>query len=690
MFSYAKKVIGYITVKQTDTEIIIEGVPGYFIQNDINNVWKTSKVTAYMFNKITKNSFSIPLFFAVDLVYALETIIHHPKKIGTNRNTAKKILDELYENTWLSKTKQTHPNILNFSKLNLFYKTPLSFQNDFFDRYNDIVPKYDLNGYLLAGAAGSGKTFMGMVLGEMREADHIIVVSPLNAINIVWEKSLNSEYKKPPSYWIASDSSEFKKEKYLIVGYTSINKTINLADKIKGKIVIILDESHNLNEVSSQQTNNFIRLCKVLKPTDVLWMSGTPIKALGSESVPLLSTIDKYFTPDIADKFKKLFGKNATKATDILNNRLRIVSHKVEKKELKLYEPIIENIGIKSPDGDKFTLDVVKDVMLKFINERTSYYKTNFKKYKEQYDNCLDYFQKNTTSVKELNDLDQYKKYIKLIIASNPADLSYLKEEVIFCNRFENNEIMRSIPKEWRADFKNSKSVVKYVTLKIQGECLGRVLGKLRMECILSLSKHVDYTKIIESTVKKTIVFTSYVDVLVDSEKTITEAGHNPLVVYGKTNNDLLSIVKRFEKEETINPLIATFQSLSTAVPLVMADTVIMLNTPYRDYILQQAISRIHRLGSDTQVRVYILFLDTGSKPNLSTRTIDILKWSQEQVEKIMNIKSPFEVSDLSFSNENHYESNSDFHISLEELGIEENIMPYAEVSTYKKPSAKW
>ena len=126
-----------------------------------------------------------------------------------------------------------------------------------------------------------------------------------------------------------------------------------------------------------------------------------------------------------------------------------------------------------------------------------------------------------------------------------------------------------------------------------------------------------------------------------------------------------------------INPLIATYQSLSTAVPLTVADTMIMVNAPFRDYIHQHAISRIHRIGADTQVTVYIASLDTNGVPNLSTRSIDILAWSQTQVEQIMNMKSPFPVSEtggvaMESIKEDYADSQSSdiSGISIEELDI--------------------
>jgi superfamily II DNA or RNA helicase len=175
---------------------------------------------------------------------------------------------------------------------------------------------------------------------------------------------------------------------------------------------------------------------------------------------------------------------------------------------------------------------------------------------------------------------------------------------------------------------------------------LGSIVGTKRIEATKALIDGIDFDGIINSTEKKTVVFTSYVQALEKCKLVLDKKGFNPLAVYGQTNNNLQNIIKEFEINEEVNPLIATFASLSTAVPLVMADTMIMLNSPFRDYVYTQAISRIHRLGATSQVRVFVAELDTGQEPNISSRSTDILKWSQEQISKILGIPPAFEINE--------------------------------------------
>jgi hypothetical protein len=207
---------------------------------------------------------------------------------------------------------------------------------------------------------------------------------------------------------------------------------------------------------------------------------------------------------------------------------------------------------------------------------------------------------------------------------AHKGDTRFCSEEIQLTNKFEKERIIPALPKNIALEFKNVKSIIKYTNLKIQDEALGRILGRSRIDC--------------------TVIFTSYVEVLDSTVKTLEKQGFRPMAVYGKTNNELTKIIHTFESDKTINPLVATYASLSTAVPLVMADTMIAIDVPFRAYIHEQAISRIHRLGADTQTRVFEMYLDTGEKSNVSTRSSDILQWSQKQVEDIMGIESPFEV----------------------------------------------
>lgn len=690
MFRVFKRVIGIVTVEEKNGTIIVEGVPGHFLTDDIQTLLKTSKVGNNLFTSIGRSGFTLDSYFALDLRYLLETLLATEKRLKVSRRTARQIVDGLNANTWLKDTLDETKTCLNFVHLNKFKFTPLDFQLRFFEHYNRIVPQYHLTGIILAAAPGSGKTYTNLALSEMLESDLTIILCPKMALEKPWVDSMESLFKTTPTYWMSSSGKPYNGERYAILHYEYLEKFMAFLPQIVGrKVNIALDESHNLNDVGSLRTQLFIELCKVTKAQHVVWASGTSIKAMGSESIPIFRTIDPRFNLNVQEKFKKMYGKDAKKAVEVLANRMSYMTFKVEKSELKLDKPITTNVGVKVPDGDKYTIDAVKVDMVAFIQERTKYYDNRRAEDQRNYDECIGLFT-NTLKGDEHLALEEYRRNVKMI---QTTELRDIPEIVMAANRYENSVIVPRLPDTHKKVFKEVKTIIKYVKLKIQGECLGRILSKKRMECIKAVCEHFDYAKYIESTEKKTLIFTSYVEVLERSVQILTEKGFSPMAVYGKTNSELGSIVNVYEKDKAINPLVATFQSLSTAVPLTMADVVIMLNAPFRDYIYQQAVSRVHRIGASTQVYVYIAYLDTGTKPNLSTRSFDILKWSQTAVESILGISNPFPIDDLGVS----LESDKTTVKPKEYVDwIDEDLFAFDEladkslslVSTAKKPSA--
>lgn len=526
-------------------------------------------------------------------------------------------------------------------------------------------------------------TLSALMIANCLDADLIVIVSPKNAIERVWESSIQTLYKHKQTYWMSHRDVPIKgNERFIIGNYEAIDKIASamLTRKAKigrdAKVMVILDESHNLNEIGSLRTQRFIDLCVASGSKDILELSGTPIKALGAESLPLLRCIDPYFTPDVEVRFKKIFGKDAAKGLDILQHRLGLVMFKVEKKALNLLDPIIKTVKVKIPNGVDFTLNAVANDMSKFIEQQVKFYANTKETDEALFYGYLKTYEDSLTSEHDKLDLAKYKHNLKAVIAAQ-GFLKEVIEESLFCNKFEKEKIIPMLQGKDKESFRHVKTLVKYVSLKIQGECLGRVLGKKRIDCHVAMVPHINFVEICESTTKKTIVFTSFVEALRATEQTVRDAGLEPVMVYGDTNKDLNKIIKDFESNPNTNPLVATFNSLSTAVPLIMADTMIMLNAPFRGYIQEQAISRIHRIGADTQTTVYMMSLDTGAEPNLSTRSSDILAWSQKQVEKILGISAPFEITE-GFEN---LEEGGAIRISMESLDIHE-VIPVSKLQS--------
>lgn len=636
MANFFKKMLGIVHVQQKGDTIQIGGMATQTLYRDIETTWGTSKINKFMFTNFGTRFIEFDLFFALEVHYMLQTLLKN-KRNWTSKSAIQSAIKQLEENTWLAQITAQQPvgEKLDRSKLSMFHKTPLPHQTEFFNQYEIGTSRLGLNGFLLAAGAGSGKTLMDLMVAEMVHSDYIIVISPKNAIDRVWVETLTKEYKKPQEYWMPASGLPYKGQRVLLAHYEALEKLIPEAKRLSGKVTVVLDESHNFNEVNSQRTNLFLDLCKVTKSENIIWASGTPIKALGGESIPLLRSIDPLFTPQVEERFKKIFGINAKRALDILRNRMGFINYRVEKSTVVDNKPTEIRIDVKIPNGREYTLDAMREKMTKYIAERTEYYKKNYKQYEDVYERCLKIFESQMSAM----DKEQYTLYKKCVqIVKETPDPRFTGDQMKFANRYEKERIMPKLSNVDRKLFVGAKSVIKYVNLKVMGEALGNVLGKARTALHVEMIKQINFADIMKAAEKKTVIFTSYVEVVKECDRVLRQAGMEPMLVYGDTNKNLASNVGAFEKDPDVNPLVATFPSLSTAVPLVMADQEIFLNVPFRDHELVQAKARIDRLGQDTPVKYVYVYLDTGKEPNISTRSKDILEWSREQVAQIMGV----------------------------------------------------
>lgn len=637
------RLLGTVTVSHQDNIVTIAGAPGTIIVDDIQRTLRTS-VVGNMFTNVSRNSISFPEFFALEMVYVLQRIQESKRNVYSSAATIQRCIDELHDKTWLANIDQGSDVPLKLANLRRIRYELTPHQKQFLAWYSQAKDRYSLNGMLLAAAPGAGKTISCISVAECVEADAVIVVSPANAVENVWKKTLDEDMTVDTPNWVSKfkDTMPIPKGcRYFIFHYEDLHVAIAMVQRglIKGqKIVIVLDESHNFNDINSQRTQRFELLCKITKSNNIIYSSGTPIKAMGADTIPLLRVLDPYFTELAEQRFRKIFGKNAAKANDLLANRLAIISYKVPKEKFRPVKPIEIPLPIKIPNGEYYTLPAIKIRMGKFIDERANHYKREAKNYERDYWDGVNIAKMQFTAAEK----DEYKRYESIVTRFHKFGFDSYSDgpDAKWANSFEKNTIMPKLGSDMRKIFKDAKSVYKYVDLKIRGEALGNVLSKERNDAIVALAKQLDYRQLIDTSLKKVIFFTSHTEAVHTVIKQTRALGYHPLMVTAETNKDLKSIVTKFGNDKLANPLAATFQSLSAAVPLVMANTVVALNTPFRSLDMEQAIARCDRMGQDAQVYVYICTIDTGEVANISTRSADIMEWSREQVAQIMGYKS--------------------------------------------------
>lgn len=647
MLDQFRTMFGSVSIKQTNTEIVVSGIRAKDLIRDMDKYWKTTRITQNMFNTVSGNSFSFYKFFAPEVVYILSQV-----KLYRNRWTSLRainaVIEGMMEFTWLKQTLPVDTNTvagrLDFRLLGNLKMVPKDYQMEYFENYSYRLNQYDLKGDLIDAAAGSGKTLMYSAIAEMLKAELIVVFCPKPLVDSVWVASIPEMFKQKQTVWNSIDGGAYKDQRWIICHYDAMHKLQEIfqnPNTYQGKkIVTILDESHNLNDPNSVRTQTYLALVNQLGSDNNILGSGTPVKALGTELITLLRVVDPLFTPTVEAKFRKIYGKESSKGLDIIRHRLGLVSFKIKKEVLsdELLVPIMRPYPIKIPNGERFTLPAIRKVMEAFIKERTAYYLKRRPEDLKFWDRCVKIARAGLKNKQQIVEFDEYLHKVHLI--SRSPDPRFLGNEMKEANTFERDVFEKLLPRDMINQFRDVKSVVKYVNLKIQGEVLGRIVGGMRIEANVAMVPFIDWVGIVESTEKKTIMFTTFVEAVNAAEQQTVKLGMKPLVIYGKNSNELPTLVKQFDTDPKLNPLIATYASLATGVRLTIADTMILLNSPFRQYILEQAIARIYRLGQDSQTYVYQCVLDTGEIPNISTRSADILAWSTEQVNQILGLST--------------------------------------------------
>lgn len=637
--------------------VVISGFRTDALLTSIRNHWGTGKIGGNIFKKISSHSVTMDEFFLPDLLYILKTMLSS-KSSRIARRVVSDIMNGLLSNTWLKNTvREDFRKRFNYNKLAESTWTPLPHQLEFLRHYEEMSDRYNLRGYILGAAAGSGKTGINIFKSLICGSEVSVYFVPKNSVVDVWRDTLNKFFVDQDNVkiWDSLSGKPLTDEyKYYVFHYEQLEQAMTFFKKnhIGKKIDVSLDESHNFNEMKSLRTQLFIDFCKLVDAMDVLWSSGTPLKAMGAEVMPILWSIDPLFTKSSEGRFKEIFGLSSSRALDILKHRLGYMTFKIDKSSVVKNEVHTYDVKVKIPNGTDYTLEKVGQDILKFINERTAFYDKTKKQDYADFFEILDNYERGLNG-NLINDYKEYRKCLKVLNAG--YDPLFHEYEAAFCNSYEKKNIIPVLPSGDKDKFRHLKSIYKYVHLKIKGEALGRILGKARMQCNLDMINGWDNYKavergdktnkfdtsihdIIENAPSKTILFTSYVEVVDRVFSVFTDLGAMPLKVYGDTNNQLPSILKVFTADKNANPLVATLKSLSTAVPMIMASDVVFLNTPFRQYEYEQASSRVNRLGQTQVVSLWNVTLDTGDAPNLSTRSSDIMQWSSDQVDAMLGI----------------------------------------------------
>lgn len=678
-----------VEVDPVNNKVTITGLRFLYVCRDLEK-YIGAKMLYSILDNVSYSRLVFSMFYLPDFYHAINTLLTDPKfkrRIRSGRELLA-IRTELEKIPLVANIKiinSTDPNAIpkiDKSKLNKIFNNIKLF--DYQDKFiDDCIWKsklLGLNGYLLDAPPGSGKSISSISLMEILDIDTIFVVSPKKAVNDVWDETITRIYKEPQSYSMSlpvlhgpSKPSGFDiNDRFIVCHYESLGKLNDYLKSIKipnKRYGVILDESHSLNSHNSERSIQFRELVSKIDPIFCLWMSGTPIKALGTETMTMFATIDRLFDKSVYKSFLKVFGISGVYAISVMAHRLQLVRSEIKTNGSGV-EQYTHKVKVTLQNGSDYTLKTISNKMIDYVKERKEYYQKNAKKYEDDFFSSIEVYRscvvkgRGDTSFFRADLEDYLSKAKTLHNGYSPTDPKH-KQYVLECNYYEDKVIIPRLPNDVKKIFRKAKSVYKYVELTIMGETLGNILGKARSRCNADMVKQLvtdakvisedgeiyqsNLPDLILNAQAKTIIFTDYVEVVKETEYQLKLKGFKPISIFGETTsgNGLALQTKIFKEDSEINPLITTYKTLSEAVPLTEANRVIFLNLPFRSGTYEQAVKRANRIGQTLDVDLFEVTLDTGEEPNISTRNEDILKWSEEQVALILGKKLPEENKEI-------------------------------------------
>jgi SNF2 family DNA or RNA helicase len=460
-------------------------------------------------------------------------------------------------------------------------------------------------------------------------------------LHLVWEDSVKNLFKKAPTYWCFDSGTPMptSKTEYYLFSYEAMDLAMELVKKLSAKntrYFIIVDESHNFADPRSARTQKLVDIQTYRDDAYFIWTTGTPILKLGTELISFLKCADPRFDTEAERRFKSIFSTSKGRANEIFNHRLgEMMAYMVSKAEVSDTKPTVKELPIKLPTAlaNRFLMKTVREDMKKFIEERVVFYQKDMANLRAIVNKWLEYHKSNLTTKEQEQRFNKYLKDLK-VVSRNPDQM--IPELQNSTRYYERNILLPSLPPTERKAFKSALSAIKNIKLKVRGEALGKVLAKRRSECAAALGLYCKPEQILKESLSKTLFFASSVYPVETLARDLERKGFKPARVFGDTNKDLTKIMTAFKTDPLLNPICATMQSLSEAVPVIEASTEVLLNRPFRQATWDQIISRADRNGQIHPVTVIEVTLDTGGEENVSSRTDDILREVRSLIKELV------------------------------------------------------
>lgn len=569
-----------------------------------------------------------PLFFALELAILFSQLY----KVYKNPKY-RQIAKILYNESWLSESdnRKADDVDLNYAMRLLDSKYQLKpHQIEFIKAYPKWKAQLNLRGVYNAFDQGLGKTLTAMSLAMALHIEKIYVICP-NTLVANWYNEIHDYYN---GRIVAHDCKNGKAPsncQVFITNNESIKNIYPYLDK-SCKSMLIVDEGHNFRNLNSVRVKELIYVRETLNPSDVLPMSGTPLKATPNELVPALLLLDPLFTPVAAEMYNKCFNFDNYQAMEIVTARLgKMIYRKMKSDVLELPDKEISDLPVVVQDPTPYLMVTIReDVMREYAEIFPSVISTN-KNILDEFINAVEtysiagkletkwYIQKickasqvlKNESIESLHEIDSVKvfSFIDDYIMTNPATPQYVRRNI----------------KIWESKLIHFEQVA-------MGRAIGKIYPSRRTEMYSKMWAENEkmFLEKIRENPKKTVIFSQFYGVVSFITERLNKNDIPVVTINGKVSTrDRARILNEFKNDDEIRVIVATSQSMGTGVTLVEASQMFFFGPPWRSADYDQCCDRIYRIGQDTDVHIYNVILETPTV-NLSSRMEKILKWSSE------------------------------------------------------------
>ena len=493
---------------------------------------------------------------------------------------------------------------------------PRPYQEAFMTIYYNARTKLGLDGYILAFDQGLGKTFTSIATTYCFDMAPTIVTTPKSVLP-EWHRSLLRMIPglKPKEIVWLGETPIYRNWKYLICNYERLGYALEAAkyaaDPPKS---LIVDESHNFRYLDTNRVQRLLDIKNNLGIKNVIAMSGTPIKALASELIPTMMLIDPEFDEEARKIFNTIYSRSEYTylASGILNKRLKIyIERKMKEDVLKdeLPPKALFTIKCKIADMTPYLLTTLEKNVEKYIEEHAEEYANQRKPAYNMLVKTAPKLQTDEPIPKEqtkqyIEAVDAYMHMKRSLVLSETRQAIVLYEDMILKHALVKTRALEIIQLR--------KQCTSYLSILL-GKAMGiyYVKNKINMICEIVRQNMDDFVELINTAEKKVIVFATYIEPLNVMSEELTKRNIGNILATG--GMDTKTSLNEFRTRNDIQVLLGSVGDIGTGTTIVEADMEIFLNLPYRNADFLQAQDRIHRIGQDTQCKIYQCVVDSGN-----------------------------------------------------------------------------